>query len=94
MVVIAGALSVGQVPVPVVRDLCSCAKSGGYVCMTTRSNADNVEYKSALDGVLKEMEREGLWTCVEAAEVEDWERAVSEKEHGYIGGAVYLYQKL
>eukprot|EP00066_Takifugu_rubripes_P006359 XP_003971103.2 PREDICTED: Williams-Beuren syndrome chromosomal region 27 protein-like [Takifugu rubripes] len=94
VVVIAGALSVGQVPVRVVRDLCSCAKSGGYVCMTTRSNADNVEYKSALDGELEQMEREGLWTCVEATEVEEWERAVSEKEHGYIRGAVYLYQKL
>lgn len=62
--------------------------------MTTRSNSDNLEYKAALEGELKQMEREGLWTCVAAAEVEEWERAVSEKEHGYISGVVYLYQKL
>lgn len=94
VVVIAGALSVGQVPVEVVRKLCNCAKSGGYICMTTRSNSDNAKYKAALDHELEQMEREGLWTCVEASEVEEWERAVSEKEHGYICGAVYLYQKL
>lgn len=62
--------------------------------MTTRSNRDNVEYKAALERELKQMEQEGLWTCVEFTEVEDWERAVSEQEHGYISGAVYLYKKL
>nr|XP_046266180.1 methyltransferase-like protein 27 [Scatophagus argus]XP_046266181.1 methyltransferase-like protein 27 [Scatophagus argus]XP_046266182.1 methyltransferase-like protein 27 [Scatophagus argus] len=94
VVVIVGALSVGQVPVDVVRELCKSAKPGGYVCMTTRSNHDNVEYKVALARELKRMEEEGLWTCVEVTEVEEWERAVSEQEDGYIPGAVYLYKKL
>ncbi|CAG08869.1 unnamed protein product [Tetraodon nigroviridis] len=94
VVVITGALSVGQVPVQVVRELCSSAKSGGYICMTTRGNDDNLEYKAALKGELEQMEQEGLWTYVEVAEVEEWERAVSEKEHGYIPGVVYLYRKL
>lgn len=62
--------------------------------MTTRSNRDNVEYKAALERELKQMEQEGLWTCIEATEVEDWERAVSEQEHGYIPGTVYLYKKI
>lgn len=62
--------------------------------MTTRGNRDNVEYKAALECELKQMEEEGLWTCVEVAEVEDWERAVSEQEDGYISGAVYIYKKL
>lgn len=62
--------------------------------MTTRSNYDNDEYKSDLEHELKQMEQEGLLTCVEVTEVEEWEKAVSEKEHGYIPGAVYLYQKL
>ncbi|XP_070773914.1 methyltransferase-like protein 27 [Enoplosus armatus] len=94
VVVIVGALSFGQVSVKWVRELCKSTKPGGYVCMTTRSNRDNVEYKAALERELKQMEEEGLWTCVEVAEVEDWERAVSEQEDGYISGAVYLYKKL
>ncbi|XP_022063817.1 methyltransferase-like protein 27 isoform X1 [Acanthochromis polyacanthus] len=93
VVVIVGALSVGQVPVCVVRDLCKSTKPGGYICMTTRTNRDNLEYKAALDSELKQMEEEGLWTCVEVTQVKDWEKAVSEHEDGYISGAVYLYMK-
>lgn len=62
--------------------------------MTTRGNRDNVGYKAALERELKQMEHEGLWICVEVTEVEEWERAVSVQEHGYISGAVYLYKKL
>lgn len=62
--------------------------------MTTRSNHDNLEYKAALEHELKQMEEEGLWSCVQVTEVEDWERAVSEQEDGYISGSVYLYKKL
>ncbi|XP_030602567.1 methyltransferase-like protein 27 isoform X2 [Archocentrus centrarchus] len=94
VVVIVGALSDSHAPVAVVRDLCKSAKPGGYICMTTRSNQDNQEYKGRLDAELKQMEKEGLWTCVEVTEVEDWERAVTEHEDGYISGAVYLYKKL
>lgn len=94
VVVIVGALSIGQVPVDVVRDLCKSAKPGGYICMTTRSNRDNLEYKDALERELKQMEEEALWSRVEVTEVEDWERAVSEQEDGYISGSVYLYKKL
>lgn len=61
--------------------------------MTTRGNSDNVEYKVSLECQLEQMEQEGLWTCVEVTEVEDWELAVSEEEHGYIPGTVYLYKK-
>ncbi|XP_047462667.1 methyltransferase-like protein 27 isoform X2 [Mugil cephalus] len=93
VVVIVGALSVGQVPVGVVRDLCKSTKPGGYVCMTTRSNLDNQGYKAALECELRKMEEEGLWTCVQVTEVEEWERAVAEQEDGYISGAVYLYRK-
>ncbi|KAK5858721.1 hypothetical protein PBY51_002840 [Eleginops maclovinus] len=94
VVVIVGALSAGQVPVGVVRELYKSTKPGGYVCMTTRRNQDNVEYKAALERELKQMEADGLWMCVEVSEVEDWERAVSEHEDGYIAGVVYLYKSL
>lgn len=139
VVAIVGALSDGQVPVGVVRELCKSTKpgntvtpsqqpllhylfkcayesahvcfkhilstnffffylffpqtSGGYVCMTTRGNPDNVEYKVSLECELEQMEQEGLWTRVEVIQVEDWELAVSEEEHGYIPGTVYLYKK-
>uniref|UniRef100_A0A671TM77 Methyltransferase like 27 n=1 Tax=Sparus aurata TaxID=8175 RepID=A0A671TM77_SPAAU len=94
VVVFVGALSVGQVPVDVVREYCKSTKPGGYICMTTRSNHDNLQYKASLERELKQMEEEELWTCVESSQVEDWERAVSEQEHGYISGAVYIYKKL
>ncbi|XP_029956540.1 methyltransferase-like protein 27 [Salarias fasciatus] len=94
VVVIVGALSVGQVPVEVARDLCKFAKPGGYICMTTRSNRDNLQYKASLEGLLGQLEEEGLWTRVEVTEVQQWERAVSEHEDGYIPGVVYLYKKL
>lgn len=94
VVVVVGALSVGQIPVHTIRDLHKATKPGGCVCMTTRGNRDNVEYKAALERELKQMEEDGLWNCVEVTEVEDWERAVSEQEDGYIPGAVYLYKKL
>ncbi|XP_070838708.1 methyltransferase-like protein 27 [Chaetodon trifascialis] len=93
VVVIVGSLSVGQVPVSVVRELCKATKPGGYVCMTTRNNCSNKEYKAALESELKEMEEEGLWASVEVTEVEEWERAVSEHEDGYISGVLYLYKK-
>ncbi|CAN9501127.1 unnamed protein product [Ophioblennius macclurei] len=95
VVAIVGALSVGQVPFEVARDLCNFAKPGGYICMTTRGNRDNLQYKTGLEALLKQMEEEeGLWTRVEVTEVKEWERAVSEHEDGYISGAVYLYRKL
>ncbi|XP_030638063.1 methyltransferase-like protein 27 [Chanos chanos] len=93
VVVIVGALSVGQVPVGVIRDLWQATKPGGYICMTTRSNLDNREYKAELERVMKSMEEEGKWSQVTVSEVEKWERAVSEQETGYISGAVYLYRR-
>ncbi|XP_042354535.1 methyltransferase-like protein 27 [Plectropomus leopardus] len=93
VVMIVGALSVGHVQVGVVREMCKSTKPGGFICMTTRNNEDNVEYKVALECELKQMEHEGLLTCVEVTEVGDWERAVSEQEDGYIAGTVYLYKK-
>lgn len=67
--------------------------TGGYICMTTRGNLDNLEYKSSLQCELRQMEAEGLWTCAQVTEVKEWERAVSEQEDGYISGVVYLYKK-
>ncbi|KAM3869261.1 methyltransferase-like protein 27 [Diretmus argenteus] len=94
VVLIVGALSSSHVPVGVVRDLCKATKPGGHVCMTTRSNSENLEYKAALECELKQMEEEGLWSRVEVTVVEEWERAVSEHEEGYISGSVYLYKTL
>ncbi|CAL8280655.1 unnamed protein product [Arctogadus glacialis] len=92
VVLIVGALSDGQVPACIAKELCKATKPGGLVCMTTRSNRDNVLYKACLEQQLKLMEEEGLWSCVTATEVAEWERAVSADEEGYIGGCVYIYR--
>ena len=67
--------------------------AGGYVCVTTRGNESNKEYKNHLECILSEMEKEGLWTRICVMEVDDWEKGVTEQESGYIPGAVYLYRK-
>ncbi|XP_076024613.1 methyltransferase-like protein 27 [Genypterus blacodes] len=94
VVVIVGGLSVGHVPVTVVRELCKAAKPGGYICMTTRNIKGNLVFKMDLELLLKQMEEEGLWSCVKINQVKEWERASSEEEEGYIPGAVYIYRKL
>ncbi|XP_062867951.1 methyltransferase-like protein 27 [Trichomycterus rosablanca] len=94
IVVIVGALSVGQVSVQVIKELWQATKPGGFVCMTTRGNTDNLEYKAELENMMRLMEDEQKWSCVSITEVEDWERAVAEHESGYIPGSVYLYQKM
>nr|XP_020473663.1 Williams-Beuren syndrome chromosomal region 27 protein-like isoform X2 [Monopterus albus] len=93
VVVITGALCAGHVPFVVVRELCRSTKPGGYVCMTTENDDCNVDYKADLERELKQLEEEGLWNCIEATEVENWERALADQEDGYISGAVYLYKK-
>ena len=71
----------------------TCPPPGGYVCMTTRANQGNLEYKAALERELRLMEEEGLWSAVEVTEEREFERAMSEHEEGYITGHVYLYMK-
>ncbi|KAL7844355.1 hypothetical protein SRHO_G00228940 [Serrasalmus rhombeus] len=93
IVVIVGSLSVGHVPVRVIQELWQATKPGGYVCMTTRGNADNQDYKTEMERMVRMMEEEKRWSCVTVNEVEEWERAVSEHESGYISGTVYLYQR-
>ncbi|KAF4077395.1 hypothetical protein AMELA_G00207710 [Ameiurus melas] len=93
VVVIVGALSIGNVPVAVIKELCQATKLGGYVCMTTRGNTDNLEYKAELEGMIQAMEEEKKWSRVAVTVVDQWEKAVSEHESGYITGVVYLYQR-
>ncbi|XP_064207385.1 methyltransferase-like protein 27 isoform X2 [Anguilla rostrata] len=93
VVLIVGALGSGHLPVTIIRELWKVAKPGGYICLTTRGDESNKEYKNHLELTLNEMEKEGLWSRVSVMEVEDWEKAVSEQESGYISGAVYLYRK-
>uniref|UniRef100_A0A8C4XSF5 Methyltransferase like 27 n=1 Tax=Falco tinnunculus TaxID=100819 RepID=A0A8C4XSF5_FALTI len=71
--------------------------AGGFLCLTTRSNPSNLQYKAELEAVLEKLERQGAWQKVLAQEVERWERATSEEEStqgtGYISGVVYIYRK-
>ncbi|XP_029468720.1 methyltransferase-like protein 27 isoform X2 [Rhinatrema bivittatum] len=96
-VIIVGAMSCGQVPLSVIPELCRVTKPGGFLCLTTRSNTSNLQYKSELQARLQELEGEGWWERVRVLEVEDWEKATSEQEASpgseYISGLVYLYRK-
>ncbi|XP_075450634.1 methyltransferase-like protein 27 [Ascaphus truei] len=96
-VVIVGALSEGQVPVSVMPELIRVTKPGGFVCLTTRSNPSNLQYKAELERELSALQSKGLWDCVSVQEVEKWEKASSEEEAAeesdYISGSIYLYHK-
>ncbi len=63
------------------------------MCMTTRGNTDNREYKAELEQMIRTLEEEQKWSCVTVVELEEWEKAVSEQDSGYIPGAIYLYKK-
>ncbi|XP_028321913.1 methyltransferase-like protein 27 isoform X2 [Gouania willdenowi] len=91
LVVIAGALSVGHVPVNAIRELCRVCKPGGFVCMTSRCGEDNLEYKADLEAEIKKMKEEKLWTKVAVSQVEKWEKATTSDS--YISGTVYFYKK-
>ncbi|XP_040468433.1 methyltransferase-like protein 27 [Falco naumanni] len=96
-VMVVGALGEGQVPSAVLPELLRVTKPGGFLCLTTRSNPSNLQYKVELEAVLEKLERQGAWQKVLAQEVEHWERATSEEEStqgtGYISGVVYIYRK-
>lgn len=61
--------------------------------MTTRGYADNLKYKAELEHAIRVMEDEKKWSHVAVNVVDEWEKAVSEHECGYIPGVIYLYQK-
>uniref|UniRef100_A0A7M4EKV6 Methyltransferase like 27 n=1 Tax=Crocodylus porosus TaxID=8502 RepID=A0A7M4EKV6_CROPO len=91
-VIIVGALSEGQVPCSVVPELLRVTKPGGFLCLTTRTNVTNLQYMAKLQGMLEDLEEQGLWAKVSTQEVEKWEKATSEQEStqnsDYISGAL------
>ncbi|KAM4044414.1 methyltransferase-like protein 27 isoform 2-T2 [Anomaloglossus baeobatrachus] len=97
-VVIVGALSDGQVPVSVLPELLRVTKSGGFVCMTTRSNISNLQYKAELEEGISSLQNKRLWEEVLVQEVQQWEKATSDKEitqkSDYIPGVIYIFRKM
>uniref|UniRef100_H2QUQ4 Methyltransferase like 27 n=1 Tax=Pan troglodytes TaxID=9598 RepID=H2QUQ4_PANTR len=59
-VLIVGALSDSQVPCNAIPEL-HVTKPGGLVCLTTRTNSSNLQYKEALEATLDRMEQAGTW---------------------------------
>ncbi|XP_055148831.1 methyltransferase-like protein 27 isoform X2 [Symphalangus syndactylus] len=100
-VLIVGALSDGQVPCNAIAELLRVTKPGGLVCLTTRTNSSNLQYKEALEATLDRLEQAGAWGHLVAWPVDHWELATSELEvvpgisakDGFISGIVYLYRK-
>uniref|UniRef100_A0A672R543 Methyltransferase like 27 n=1 Tax=Sinocyclocheilus grahami TaxID=75366 RepID=A0A672R543_SINGR len=79
IVIIVGALSVGRVPLTVIKELWDATKPGNF-------NAE-------LQQMIRALEEEQKWSHVTVVEEEEWEKAVSGQDSGYIPGAIYLYQK-
>ncbi|XP_077880033.1 methyltransferase-like protein 27 isoform X2 [Ictidomys tridecemlineatus] len=81
----------GQEPLP--------SPEGGLVCLTTRTNPSNLQYKEALEATLDKLEQAGAWKRLVAQTVDQWELATSPLEvapgakDGFISGIIYLYQK-
>ncbi|CAH2219684.1 Williams-Beuren syndrome chromosomal region 27 isoform X1 [Pelobates cultripes] len=98
VVIIVGALSDGQVPVSVIHELLRVTKPGGLLCLTTRSNTSNLQYKAELEHELAALQSSGLCDCITIQNIEKWEKATSEQEvqgeSDYISGVIYLYKKM
>lgn len=71
------------------------------MCLTTRTNPSNLQYKEALEATLDELEQARDWERLAAWPVDRWELATSKREavsgpsdsDGFISGIVYLYRK-
>lgn len=61
--------------------------------MTTRHGPDDLAYTAGLHREQKQMEAEGLWSCVNVTRVENWLKSITA-EPGFIPGSVYVYKKL
>lgn len=100
-VLMVGALSDGQVPCSAIPELLRVTKPGGLVCLTTRANPSNLQYKEALEATLDRLEQAGAWERLVAQTVDHWELATSPLEvapgtsakDGFISGIIYLYRK-
>ncbi|XP_075052720.1 methyltransferase-like protein 27 isoform X1 [Mixophyes fleayi] len=96
-VIVVGAMSDGQVPVSVVPELLRVTKHGGLICLTTRGNISNLQYKAELEKAMSDLQNKGFWEQISVQEVEQWEKATSEdevtQESDYIPGIIYLYRK-
>ncbi|KAM9783307.1 methyltransferase-like protein 27 [Neosynchiropus ocellatus] len=97
IVALAGALDVGFVPISVVRELCSAAKSGGYICISRghHKGEQHVRFKQELEAELKSMEQEGLWSHMGTKHNPHYmeKKKVDSDEKEFIDGVVYLYRK-
>lgn len=71
------------------------------MCLTTRTNPSNLQYKEALEATLDRLEQAREWERLVAWPVDRWELATSKLEvvpgisdsDGFISGIIYLYRK-
>uniref|UniRef100_A0A8C9QAQ7 Methyltransferase domain-containing protein n=1 Tax=Spermophilus dauricus TaxID=99837 RepID=A0A8C9QAQ7_SPEDA len=77
-----------QVPCP--RAVLSLCPTSGLVCLTTRTNPSNLQYKEALEATLDKLEQAGAWKRLVAQTVDHWELATSPLEDsGLNPGVLY-----
>ncbi|XP_049439799.1 methyltransferase-like protein 27 [Epinephelus fuscoguttatus] len=104
VVIVAGGMDAGFIPVSVVRQFCDAATPGGFVCISRGDHTatPSIKYRKELERELQLMEDEGLWSPVGVKETDkymenphlDAERVKDlQQEERYISGRVYLYKK-
>ncbi|KAM8826368.1 methyltransferase-like protein 27 [Synchiropus picturatus] len=97
VVALAGALDVGFVPISVVREMCSTAKSGGYICISRghHKGEQHDRFRQELEAELLLMEQQGHWSHMGTKHNQHYmeKKKVDSNEKEYIDGLVYLYRK-
>ncbi|XP_075873202.1 methyltransferase-like protein 27 [Nelusetta ayraudi] len=103
VVIVAGALDEGFIPVSVVKELHRAAKAGGLLCLGRGEHSVPASdgYKKNLEAEFQRMEEAGLWSLLALKQAHRYMEDAHQEhsEHGdqqgelYISGTVYLYRK-
>lgn len=100
VVMAAGVLYPGFIPVSAVREFYKAIKPGGLVCISRgkHQNPEYISYDKALEEELTKMESEGLWSRLTATKVQNYvSNSCSEEadpaKREYIPGTVYVFKK-
>ncbi|XP_068172627.1 methyltransferase-like protein 27 [Antennarius striatus] len=93
VVILAGGLGEGFVPVSVLQELHNAAKPGGLIGLSKGAHSNSEGYTTDLDRELKRMVEEGLWSLVAAKELDRYMKDpyvnTDKEEERFIRGTAY-----
>ncbi|XP_068612909.1 methyltransferase-like protein 27 [Brachionichthys hirsutus] len=97
VVILAGGLGEGYVPVSVLHELCNAAKPGGLIGLSRGAHTISETYTKDLERALELMEEEGLWSLVVTKEVDRYIQNpfvdAKKEEELYVRGTSSLFKK-